>query len=459
MLMGFSDGSNGLGDVSANRDHARSQIRKGKPPLSYLLRRWWLLGLLVVIVLSAVISMIPTWMGMRGPLYESRALIEVKSISRFDALLGIDHQSAERIDFAKYIPSEIDVMRSEAVVGRALKNGDVIGRLGHTPESAVTDFRNLTVLTQRRGTDLVEVVCRHEDPQTSTLMVKSMYEAYEQHRSESIQSIVKENLHCLESELQGHEHRVKELRERLMAEAYGSGSHWIETEAMNADQFAKLRPLEKAEKQLYQTERDLEQLSFRLSKLDDLSGVGYLRAFAEVAGVTYRKEFSRYEILQKELKGIHEIEDGRDARLQELNGLRLSLESSANKEYEKMKARLGQLKQDAVRLEREVDRLRQEGASESYDAQKFNKLRQEYQKALAVKDDFLLDYQRAQLALTIPPSSMIVHKLPEVSDAPVTRGAGFYGVLLPVLFLPVSVWIAYGVILLADRMFPLSEGG
>ena len=56
--------------------------RKGKSSTGFarVWERWWWLLILVVVVITTIVPQIPGWMGMRGPLYESVALVEVESM-------------------------------------------------------------------------------------------------------------------------------------------------------------------------------------------------------------------------------------------------------------------------------------------------------------------------------------------------------------------------------------------
>ena len=101
----------------------------GRFCFSKVFARWWWLGTLFVAAITFTVAMIPTWMEMDGPLYESTALIEVKPIIDIDPLVvgtGTVGASMNR----QFMNTQFEIISAAATLELALAKNDLLHRLG-----------------------------------------------------------------------------------------------------------------------------------------------------------------------------------------------------------------------------------------------------------------------------------------------------------------------------------------
>lgn len=234
--MGHSlpDNNQTLSSPSSNRG---SKPSKGRFAFTRVMRRWWWLGLMVIVLLSGGAAQLPHWLGVRGPLYESTALVEVMPIRDVDApdrwvdpgprhsvsstpQGGLDH---------RFLATQQEIIKTPKVMREALSKHDLLNLLGNDEDVALAHLEKMIRVSVRRGTDLIELSCRDEDSQIAYTAAISMVEAYEEVRKARELKVRKEALKVIKEELQNKSDRVVELRKRVMDIAEKSGISYMET--------------------------------------------------------------------------------------------------------------------------------------------------------------------------------------------------------------------------------------
>jgi len=214
----------------------------GRFAFTRVLRRWWWLGLLVMIVLTGGAAKLPDWFGGRGPLYESTALLEVMPIRPLQdrdqvsfSESSTQRESSDRrtsgLRQSRFLNTQKELLKTRPVLWAALKKNDLLSLLGGDEEVALVHLEKILRVSLRRGTDLIEITCRDEDPQIAYTATVSICKAYEEIKKDRELKMRQAKLTAIKLELQKKNDRVAELRKRVMDLAEKTGLKYVETGA------------------------------------------------------------------------------------------------------------------------------------------------------------------------------------------------------------------------------------
>jgi len=214
---------------------------KGRFAFTRVLRRWWWLGLLVMVVLTGGVAKLPCWFGARGPLYESTALLEVVPIQPLqDQSHGYSPEPSDPCEPSdrgnyglrggRFFNTEKELLKTRPVLRAALRNDDLLSLLGGDEEVALVHLEKILRVSLRRGTDLIEITCRDENPQIAYSAAVSICKAYEKIKNDRELKMRQAKLTAIKLELQKKNDRVAELRKRVMDIAEKAGLKYVETE-------------------------------------------------------------------------------------------------------------------------------------------------------------------------------------------------------------------------------------
>ena len=155
----------------------------GRFRFSKVFARWWWLATLFIAAITYSVTMIPTWMDMDGPLYESSALIEVKPIVDLDPTV----RSGGGMGVAmtrSFMNTQFEIIEAQVTLEMALEKNDLLQRLGGDKNEAIKRMQKSIRTSQRRGTDLIEISYRDVDAQLARDGASAVYEAYKDRRYE-----------------------------------------------------------------------------------------------------------------------------------------------------------------------------------------------------------------------------------------------------------------------------------
>ena len=129
----------------------------------------------------------------------------------------------------RFLATQQEIIKTPKVMRLALSKHDLLTLLGNDEDTALAHLKKMIRVSVRRGTDLIEISCRDEDPQIAYTAAISMVEAYEEIRETSELKRRKDALEVIKEGLQNKNDRVAELRKRVMDIAEKSGIIYMET--------------------------------------------------------------------------------------------------------------------------------------------------------------------------------------------------------------------------------------
>jgi len=107
-------------------------------------------------------------------------------------------------------------------------------------------------------------------------------------------------------------------------------------------------------------------------------------------------------------------------RKRTIEELEKSLERRAVSVRDSLKLKLALIDGRVKKMQDVVNAKKHEGTATARDIQEFNIARKEYQTALHIRDEMEVKYDLEKTKLIMPPTNIIVHEVPKISDVPVS---------------------------------------
>ena len=254
-----------------------------------------LLTFLLVFLTAAVITYV------MPKKYESAALVEVKPISDIDPV-GMRGGGIGTPMTRQFMNTQFEIIVAPETLGRAIDKIQLETSWGQDRKTVIDVLRQIVRTTQRRGTDLIEISVRHRKKEEAQRIAEAVYEAYKDRRYDLEINVRKDQLKAVKVELQNKSDRVAELRKRLMDIAEKVGVIWVESERGGETIGGELELRQLAERQLYEAERERDQLKFQIDKLlavadEDLPGLA-----ADLPDVGFREAYNKFEDAKAEME-------------------------------------------------------------------------------------------------------------------------------------------------------------
>jgi len=427
--------------------------------------RWWWLALLVIALIVGTAYKTPDLFNMRGPLYESTALLEVKPIPGFDrtATPSITHTAGTgpHRRTSPFLSTQQEILQATASLELAIQEKDLINRLGGSQTDALKRMQKSLTVRKRYGTDLIEISYRDEDPKVAQDAVTAIYESYTKRRAELEMSVREEQLKVIRDELDNKNHQLADLKEKLVKTAKDVGITF-EIKDGEVDFDRPIISQESLDKYgLYSPDDEIKGVAKAIDKILDLEGddlVNELIGMAEdLPFDDFRRHCIKYDETKMKLlemkagglsakhpdvvalsKVVDEMKDVIDRRALQI---RLSLKHKLDimkKRVKKVDAQTGL--RDSLPYKAKVFRG-------------FNATRKEYSLAQVEVEKIQSKYDIAKAKLARSTLS-IMHENPQLPTHPVTKGRNFFTTLFTLIAIPCATIAALITIYLAEAIFP-----
>jgi len=401
-----------------------------------------LLTFLLVFLTAAVITYV------MPKKYESMALVEVKPIVDIDPAGGRSMGSTGMTMTRQFMNTQFEIIVAPATLELAIDKIQLETRWGENRKTVLQILSGIVRTSQRRGTDLIEISVRHRKKEDAQAVAEAVYQAYEQRRKNLELGFRKGQLKAIKVELQNKNDRVAQLRKRLMDIAEKSGVIYMETEQGDRTIGINSGLVEMAEKELYQAERDREQLTFQINKLLSLDREELIAVVADLPDVGFKEYYNMYVEAKRDLLtllagGLGENHPDVLMRKTAIAELEISLEKRAVSVRDSLKHKLALIDGRVSKMQEVVNAKKDEGTATARDIQEFNIARKEYQTALSIKDNMEVKYDLEKTKLIVPVTNIIVHQTPQIEETAVSPNIPLNLALGAVVGLIFGVGIAF----------------
>ncbi|BDS06709.1 hypothetical protein NT6N_17490 [Oceaniferula spumae] len=400
-----------------------------------------LLTFLLVFLTAAVITYV------MPKKYESSALVEVKPIVDVDPTLSRSSGTGA-VMTQQFMNTQFEIIVAPATLELAIDKKQLETRWGEDRKTVLKILRSIVRTSQRRGTDLIEISVRHRDREDAKAVAEAVYQAYEVRRNDLELGLRKNQLKAIQVELQNKSDRVAEMRKRLMDIAEKVGVIWLENERGGETFGGKMELRDLAEKQLYEAKREKEQLSFQINKLLTLDNDELVSVAADLPDVGFKENYMQYVEAKRDLQvlaaqGLGSQHPDIVARKTMISELQESLKKRAINVRDNLKYKLTQIEGRVEKMKDVLNEQQDRGTEQARQFQEFNIARKEYQTAQSIKDQMEVKYDIEKTKLIMPPTSIIVHQVPQIEDTPVSPNVPLNLALGAVVGLIFGVGIAF----------------
>ncbi|MBK1831599.1 polysaccharide biosynthesis tyrosine autokinase [Verrucomicrobiaceae bacterium R5-34] len=400
-----------------------------------------LLTFLLVFLTAAVITYV------MPKKYESSALVEVKPINDVSPTM-MQTAGTGPVMTRQFMNTQFEIIVAPSTLELAIDKKQLETRWGQDRKTVLNTLRGIVQTNQRRGTDLIEISVRHRKKEDAQAVAEAVYQAYEQRRNDLEMGIRREQLKAIQVELQNKSDRVAEMRKRLMDIAEKVGVIWVESERGGEMIGGQLELRNLAEKQLYEANREKEQLSFQINKLLTLDDDELVAVAAELPEVGFSDNYNQFVAAKRDLQVMlaqglgpqHPDIKARKASIAELDS---SLKKRAVNVRESLKYKLKLVEGRVEKMEEVLNDQQDRGTEKARSFQEFNLARKEYQTAQSIKDQMEVKYDLEKAKLVMPPTNIILHQVPEIQDTPVSPNVPLNLALGAVVGLIFGVGIAF----------------
>ena len=410
-----------------------------------LKNRWGVILLTFLLVFSTAAVTTYVW----PKKYESMALVEVKPIVDVDpTMMGRGVAGTSVPMTRQFMNTQFEIIVAPATLDLAVDRIHLEKRWDENRKTVLKILRGIVRTSQRRGTDLIEISVRHGDPEDAQAVAEAVYKAYEQRRKNLELGIRNEQLKAIKVQLQSKSDRVAELHSRLMDIAEKSGIIYWETEKGGETMGINSGLVDLVEKELYQAQRDREQLTFQINKLLSLSSDQLVSVVADLPDVGFKEYYNKYVEAKRDLHvlqagGLGDNHPDVKMRKIAIHDLAESLEKRAISVRDSLKHNLALLDGRVAKMQEVVNSKKQEGTHTARQIQEFNLARKAYDTAVHIKDNMDVLYDREKTKLEMPLTNILVHEYPTVGDSPVSPNIPLNLALGAVVGLIFGVGIAF----------------
>ncbi|WP_411845481.1 von Willebrand factor type A domain-containing protein [Roseibacillus persicicus] len=310
--------------------------------------------------------------------YESEAVLQLTSPSEdFGSTLGIK-QSRQFFD------TQEEVVRSTKTLEVAVEENGLAEKWGLSKDDAVKRLKRSVEVSQRPGTDLLEIKGKSKDPKVAKEIASAVSSAFQKRRLEEEAKRAESQLEAINAEVDAQKEKVEAKRKvldtivRITGRPYFEGSS-KSPESMESS-MAKM-----ADRNLFEMKKDRDQYRIYLDKLKTLDEEQVLRYAAElpVDNNSVRSLHAEYLATKRKAEalkasGLAQNHPDMVSQRERIAGLRNDLDSavatlteSLGTNYEMIREQLAATgdPEEATRLERELKaekeelaRLRQQGS-------------------------------------------------------------------------------------------------
>lgn len=115
--------------------------------------------------------------------YESKAVVQVRPKGTGTILMPGVVTNNDREMGANFFPTEFEVIKAQKTLDEAIENLDLVNRWNSDPESVRSTLRGIVSAQNIRGTTLIEIRVRYNDPKDAQAIAKAVSEAYRERRT------------------------------------------------------------------------------------------------------------------------------------------------------------------------------------------------------------------------------------------------------------------------------------
>ncbi|MBK1790423.1 GumC family protein [Persicirhabdus sediminis] len=377
-----------------------------------------LLTFLLVFLTAAVITQV------MPEKYESKALVEVRPINYSNVSSRVREVSGPQMT-RQFFNTQFEVIVANENLSRAIELIALDNKWSKSQAETLLQLRSIIDTRQRRGTDLIEISVRYKNKAEAKIIAQAVVDAYEAGREAREKEQRVSTINSLDKQLQSRKDRVQELRSNLMNIADRVGVVYIEDERGGSNIRGQANLIDLAQTQLYEVEREKEELSFQITQLLSLEDEQLIKFVSDLPDTGMKGVYDEYMSSKRSLESLKASGLGAkhpEVRMLERNisELKKDLESRTSGVRELLQHRLTLIEGRVNKMKSVVDSQGQDERIRAREVQEFNNARREYKSALEFRNELELKVENEKASLMVPPNTITIHERPVEGMSPVS---------------------------------------
>ena len=362
--------------------------------------------------------------------YESTAVVQVRPKDTNTQIIpGMPSTRNALESGATFFPTEFAVIKAQKTLDAAIEKLDLVNKWGVDLESVRRTLKRIVDAEDIRGTSLIEIRVRYNDPKDAQAIAQEVSEAYRDRRKKLQSDYANQALEELRKAVQVQEDSVEDKRKLL--------SQIIRTEGIiySGDQsvfqgsrgFDAADKAEDAGRAYIELEREKIQLESQIETLlkydgpqlmNYASGLSLPDNVIPVLLPQFREAKREYESLKT--SGLGERHPTIISHATMIEGMEADLIESVANLRETLKAKLSLAKEQLSRLKIEMDEKEGDAITKGIATQNFVDAKNDFETAQRLLEQLKVKQITEEMQGKISDDPIIVHEEPMISQIPVS---------------------------------------
>lgn len=388
--------------------------------------------------------------------YESKAVVQVRPKTGGSLVLPGQADSGRlSLDNGQtFFPTEFEVIRAQKTLDTAIERLDLVGRWGSDVDSVRRTLRGIVDAQNIRGTSLIEIRVRYNDPKDAQAIAKAVSEAYRERRTKIQAEYAEEALDQLRRAVVAQEDVVEDKRKllsqiirqgKIIPEGHTPGVRGGGGGGYTADDSAE--DAQRSFAALEQEKIALESQIETLLKYDGPQLMAYAAGLSLPDNIIpvllpqFQEAKRNYDAAQSSGLGIRHPRMISQAKV--LEGMEADLVEAAANLRETLKAKLELSKEQLARLELRMNQKKDEAIKAGLEGQGYSDAQADFESAQSLLEQLKLKQINDEMAGKVFEDPIIIHEEPTLSQVPVSPNVTLNLALGAVVGLIFGVGVAF----------------
>jgi polysaccharide biosynthesis transport protein len=361
--------------------------------------------------------------------YESTAVVQVRPIGTGTQVIPGVTDNRQMENGATFFPTEFAVIKAQKTLDAAIENLDLVNRWNTDLETVRNTLKGIVDAQDIRGTSLIEIRVRYNDPKDAQKIAKEVAEAYRERRRKLQGDYANQTLDELRKAVIVQEDAVEDKR-KLLSQIIRTENiiYWGDPSLSQGTRgFSKADDAENAAKAYVDLEQEKIQLESQIETLlkydgpqlmNYASGLSLPDNIIPVLLPQYQEQKRLYESMKSQGRGErHPMMVSQATNLQAME--RDLVEAVANLR-ETLKAKLALSQEQLARLKTRMDLKEDDAVKQGIANQNFVDAKNDFETAQRLLEQLKVKLISEEMQTKITEDPIILHEEPMISQVPVS---------------------------------------
>ncbi len=361
--------------------------------------------------------------------YESKAVVQVRPKGTSTVLMpGMENRNLVEMN-QTFFPTEFEVIRSQKTLDAAIEDLDLVNKWNSDPESVRRTLRGIVDAQNIRGTALIEIRVRYNDPKDAQMIAKAVSEAYRERRTAQQGEYASQALEQLSNAVVAQKDLVEDKRKLLsqIIRQEGIIYHGDKNEFQGSRGFDEADQAESVARAYDELDREKIQLESQIETLlkydgpqlmTYASGLSLPDNIIPVLLPQFQAAEREYQAMKS--SGYGELHPKMVQLSTNLKAMEEDLVEAVANLRETLKAKLELSKEQLSRLKTRMDSTIDDAINQGIANQTFIDAKNDFETAQRLLETLQVKEIAEKMQNKITEEPIIIHEEPVVSQVPVS---------------------------------------